>query len=114
MKYYKFFVETYLCGTDETFFAKFETDPSKDDLDKMLNQLIMDNAESYEYLLDLDYLLEDETENEMILDDYYYNASGFYEEITEEEYKKNFQKSIDNFQKLCYNKDNERRGNNEI
>ena len=39
----EFFVETYLCGTNETFFAKFETDPSKDDLDKMLNQLIMDN-----------------------------------------------------------------------
>ena len=81
--YYKFEVETPFCGTEETFYFIFGgTPPTKKFLNEMLEDCIRDNAESYLYLL------EDYNLNEEDYADYLSECSGYYEEITEEEYKK--------------------------
>lgn len=85
--YYKFEVKTPFCGTEETFYFMFDgTPPTKIILNEILAECIIDNAETYLFLLgDYDPNEEDCTEEE---EKYFSECSGHYEEITEEEYKK--------------------------
>ena len=85
--YYKFEVETPFCGTEETFYFMFDgTSPTEKLLNEILENCIRDNAETYLFLLeDYDLNEEDYVEEE---EEYFSDCSGYYEEITEEEYKK--------------------------
>lgn len=88
MFYFKFTAGTPYCGTDNTDYRKFKKRPTDAELNEMAGEFGQLNAESYEYLVtgwDGD-KFEDEDE---ALGDYYANCYGFWEEITEEEFREN-------------------------
>ncbi len=85
MFYFRFTANTPYCGTENTNYREFKERPTKAELDEMAEEFGRLNAESYEYLVTgWDY---DEYETEEILEDYYADCFGGWEEITEEEYK---------------------------
>lgn len=89
MKYIKFTVDTNLCGTENEFYEEFEDDVNQEFLHQRGNELAIENAESYEYLV-LSWGNEPETEEEQDeIDDYYANVSYEFEEVSKEEYKEN-------------------------
>lgn len=83
MRYIKFEVNTPYVGTEDTIYEVFSDDTTDDFLENYLEELIHNNAESYEYLAtgwDEDF--DDEEER----NDYYTNCEGYWEEITEKEF----------------------------
>lgn len=96
MKYIKMVVDTDFCGTrDERY---FKTEMSDKELDNLGSELAQENAESYDYMVfgwgeDAESYAESEgisiEEAEGMMEDYYANASYYWEEITEEEWLDN-------------------------
>ena len=91
MRYFKFAVGTNICGTDDIIYEKFEDNVSQKELEEIGQELAIENAEGYEYLvLGWSHIPETEEEQEEI-DNYYAEVSYEYEEISREEYKENTQ-----------------------
>lgn len=90
MVYYKFLATTPYCGTDYEEYFAYEEQPTEQELTETANEICLQNAESYEYLVtgwngeNIEDMSEDETEE--LLDNYYADCSCSYEKITEEEY----------------------------
>lgn len=89
MKYIKFVVDTNICGTEDTIYEEFEDNVSQEELEQRGQELAIENAEGYEYLV-LSWGNDPETEEEQEeIDDYYANVTYEYEEVSREEYKEN-------------------------
>ena len=89
MKYIKFTVDTSICGTKEEIYEEFEDNVDQNTLEERGQELAIENAEGYEYLV-LDSGLEPETEEELEeIDEFYAEVTYEYEEVSEEEYKEN-------------------------
>ena len=87
MAYYKVTVETPYVGTENKEYVEC----SKDSIEIIADEICIDNAENFEYLVFNDLDIEEKT-NEKVkyaLDDYYDNCSYDYEEVTKEEYLEN-------------------------
>lgn len=91
MFYFKFTAGTPYCGTENTHYRGLEERPTDAELNEMAEEFGQLNAESYEYLVTgwEDDNFEDEDEEAEALEDYYANCYGFWEEITEEEFREN-------------------------
>lgn len=93
MFYFKFIATTPYSGTDHEEYIKFENRPTEDDLNNIAEDICRNNAESFEYLLtgwgssDFDELSEEEQQE--ILDNYYADCCGTWEEVTREEFEEN-------------------------
>ena len=91
MKYFKFTVDTDICGTKDEIYEEFENDISQKELEQRGQELATENAEGYEYLV-LGWGIEPETEEEQEeIDEFYANATYEYEEVSKEEYEENTQ-----------------------
>ena len=93
MRYIRVYGEAAYCGT---YFEEYlETDMTDEELDVYVSDAVMENAESYDYLVFYgtsmeEYIEENEIsleEAEQMIDDYYADASGSWEEISKEEYE---------------------------
>ena len=96
MKYIKMVVDTDFTGTrDEQY---IETNMTNKELDNLGQELAYENAESYDYMVfgwgetaegfaELEGVSIEEAEG--MMEDYYANASYYWEEITEEEWLDN-------------------------
>lgn len=83
MRYIKFEVYTSYVGTEDTIYEKFSDDTTDSFLEEYLDELIRNNAESYEYLATgWDEEFDDEEEK----DNYYADCGGYWEEITKEKF----------------------------
>lgn len=95
MKYYKFTADTPYCGTENTTYMKFKTQPTESELADIAADLNASNAESYEYMVfgwEADpvadgEMTEEEYEEEM--ESYREDCTCFYDEVSEEEYFEN-------------------------
>lgn len=86
MKYVKFEGGTSYCGCDFEEYEKYEDDITNEELDDILNEMINDNAQSYEHCATgSDGSFEDEEEE----DEYYDSAYGTWTFISEEEFLEN-------------------------
>ena len=91
MKYYKITTSTIYCGTDNEHYIASEEPMSDEELQGTVEELTRENAESFEYLLTgwngehTEGMNEDEIQ--AMLDDYYADCSGEWQEISEAEYK---------------------------
>ena len=90
MIYYKFSAETPYCGTDHEEYFAYEKQPTEQELTETANEICLQNAESYEYLItgwdDENFEDISEEEQQELLDNYYADCSCHYQQITEEEY----------------------------
>lgn len=91
MFYYKFIAQASFCGTENTFYEKFEHQPEEKKLNEIAEEYCRENAESFEYLVTGwdDENFETEEEREEALESYRENCSCEWEEISEEEYEEN-------------------------
>lgn len=86
MRFIKFFGENGYCGCDFEQYEAYEDDMTDDVLDEIAADLVQENAENYEYTATgWGNSFESEEDREF----YYENASGGWEEVTEEEYNEN-------------------------
>ena len=93
MRYIRIYGDAAYCGI--AFEEYLETDMTDEQLDDYVSDAVMENAESYDYLVFYgtsmeEYIEENEIsieEAEQMIDDYYADASGSWEEITKEEYE---------------------------
>ena len=79
MRYFKFTADTCYCGTQNEYYEEFEDDITEEILNEYASEFAYENSESFGYMNDFD----DEEDREA----YYEEATCFYEEITEEEYR---------------------------
>ena len=90
MRYFRFIVDTDFCGTKNEIYEEFEDNVSQEELEQRGQELAIENAESYDYLV-LGWGEEPETEEEQEeIDDYYASATYEYEEVSEKEYMESF------------------------
>lgn len=81
MRYFKFTVDTNICGTENTIYEKFEDNVSQEELEQRGQELATENAEGYEYLV-LGWGVDPDTEEEQEeIDDFYASATYEYEEV---------------------------------
>lgn len=86
MKYVKFKGGTSYCGCDFEEYEKYEDNITNEELDDILNEMIMDNAQSYEHCATgWNGSFEDEDEE----CEYYDSAYGDWTFISEEEFLEN-------------------------
>ena len=89
MRYFEFIAETPYLGAKTTDYYAFEDNITTEELEQIAEELKVQNAESYEYMVtgwdDDEY--EDEDERQEALDEYYADCCCTYEEITKEEYE---------------------------
>lgn len=89
MRYFEFIAETPYLGTKSTDYYAFEDNITIEELEQLAEELKVQNAESFEYMVtgwnDDEY--EDEDERQEALDEYYADCCCTYEEITKEEYE---------------------------
>ena len=91
MFYYKITADTPFCGTncEEYVASKEELTPAE--LDEMAEEFCRNNAEGYEYLVTGwdDEMLEDMSEEEQaeIIENYYADCDGSWEQISQEEFE---------------------------
>lgn len=94
MRYIKVYGEAAYCGT--SFEEYLETDMTDKELDEYVSDKVVENAESYDYMVfGWDTSMEEYVEEngitmelaEQMMEDYYADASGSWEEITKEEYE---------------------------
>ena len=86
MVYVKFSGGNGYCGCDFEEYEAYDHEVDDDFLNEVLDELVRDNGESFEYVAtgwDNDFESEEERES------YYSNCSGSWEIITEEEYREN-------------------------
>mgnify|MGYP006327739469 CR=1 FL=1 len=92
MRYIKMVCDTEFCGTREEWYIK--TNMTDEELEELGRELAYENAASYDYMVfgwgeDAESYAESEgisiEEAEGVMEDYYANASYYWEEITEEE-----------------------------
>lgn len=86
MKYVKFMCETPFYGTDSEEYCAFEDNITKEELDDILNDMVYDNAQSFEYGAtgwNSDFESEEEREA------YYEDCYGSWVYISKEEYEEN-------------------------
>lgn len=89
MRYFKFTVDTNICGTEDTIYEEFEDDVDQEELEQRGQELAIENAEGYEYLV-LGWGIDPDTEEEQEeIDDYYADVTYEYEEVSREEYEEN-------------------------
>ena len=91
MFYYKFTALASFCGTENTYYEKFEYQPEEKELDEMAEEYCRENAESFEYLVTGwdDDNFDSEEEREQALESYREDCSCKWEEISEKEYEEN-------------------------
>ena len=91
MRYFEFVVDTDIVGTQAIIYEAFEDNVLQETLETRGQELAMENAESYEYLV-LGWGNKPETreEQEQIYD-FYESATYEYVEISREEYKEGVQ-----------------------
>lgn len=95
MFYYKHTADTPYCGTEQETYHKFEKKPTEEELDELGNELVHNNAESYEYFVhgwDADPVGDGEMSQEEYdesIENYYADCSGYWTVITVEEYNEN-------------------------
>lgn len=93
MFYYKFIAETPYCGTEGEKYVCSKEKLSQTELDEMSEEFVRENAKGYEYLVTgwddeyTDGMSEDEIYE--LIENYYANCSGSWEEITKEEVEEN-------------------------
>lgn len=86
MKYVKFMCETPFCGTNNEEYLAFEDSITEGELDDILNDMVYDNAQSFEYCATgWDFNFESEEEREA----YYEDCCGNWVYISKEEYEEN-------------------------
>lgn len=89
MRYFKFIAETPYLGTESIDYYAFEDNITTEELEQIAEELEIQNAESFKYMVtgwnDDEY--EDEDERQAALDEYYTDCYCIYEEITKEEYE---------------------------
>lgn len=91
MKYYKITTSTIYCGTSNEHYIASQEPMSEEELQNTVEELTRENAESFEYLMtgwddeNIEGMSEDEVQ--AMLDDYYADCSGEWQEISESEYK---------------------------
>ena len=91
MKYYKITTRTIFSGTDNEHYIASQEPMSNEELQHTVEELTRENAESFEYLLtgwdgeNIEGMSEDEVQ--AMLDDYYADCWGEWQEISEAEYK---------------------------
>ena len=91
MRYFKFTVDTNICGTEDTIYEEFEDDVDQEELEQRGQELAIENAEGYEYLV-LGWGIDPDTEEEQEeIDDYYADVTYEFEEVSKEEYVENTQ-----------------------
>ena len=99
MRYIRVYGEAAYCGT--SFEEYLETDMTDEQLDDYVSDKVAENAESYDYMVfGWDTSMEEYAEEngitmelaEQMMEDYYADASGFWEEVSEEEYNENVQR----------------------
>lgn len=86
MKYVKFMCETPFCGTELEEYCAFEDNITEEELDDILNDMVYDNAQSFEYCATgwgSDFESEEEREA------YYEDCCGSWVYISKEEYEEN-------------------------
>lgn len=95
MRYIKFYGSTPFCGTDYEEYEVYEDTMTDEVLDEECDERARANAESYEdmerdygiYEEDYDSREEYEDAYAEACDEYYSDSTGYWEEISEEEYK---------------------------
>lgn len=96
MRYIKVFGETQFCGTAFELYLK--TDMTDGELYAYASELALENAEQYDYMVfgwgeDAESYAEDcgisIEEAEELMENYYADVYGDWEEVTEEEYREN-------------------------
>jgi hypothetical protein len=91
MFYFKFIADTAYCGTKCIEYMAFEERPPEIELDDIAEEIAINNAESFEYLVtgwDDDEFDNDE-DRAAALEDYYNDVSGCWIEISKEEFEEN-------------------------
>lgn len=86
MKYVKFMYDTPYCGTDGEEYLAFDDNITEKELNEILNDMVYQNAESFEYCAtgwDEDFESEEDREA------YYEDCSGNWVFVSEEEYSEN-------------------------
>lgn len=86
MKYVKFTCDTPFCGTEKEEYLAFEDTVTEEELYEILDDMIYENAESFEYCAtgwDEDFKSEEDREA------YYEDCSGEWKFVSEEEYYEN-------------------------
>ena len=88
MKYFKIVCETPYSGTD---MEVYKTAEKEEDLHNEAEQLNLQNAESYEYLVTGwdDDEFDNEDDRQEALGNYYADCNWYIEEVTKEEYEEN-------------------------
>ena len=93
MRYIKFKADTPYCGTDHEEYCAVPDDTDDVCLDDMAEDIRWNNAEGYEYLVSgwNNENFEDLTEEEQqeLIDNYYADCYGGWEEISQKEYEEN-------------------------
>lgn len=93
MRYIKFKADTPYCGTEHEEYHAMPDDTDDVWLDDMAEDIRWNNAEGYEYLVSgwNNENFEDLTEEEQqeLIDDYYADCWGGWEEVSEKEYEEN-------------------------
>jgi len=84
-RYIKFIVGTPYIGTEETIYEIYSGDTTDDFLNKILEEHICNNAESYEYLATG---WGEDFESEEDRDNYYADCWGEWIDMTKEEFEK--------------------------
>jgi hypothetical protein len=91
MFYYKITADTPFCGTNCEDYVASKEELTPAELDEMAEELCRSNAESYEYCITGwdDEMLEDMTEEEQteIIENYYADCDGSWEQISQEEFE---------------------------
>lgn len=86
MKYVKFICDTPYCGTETEEYLSFDDDITEEELNDILNDIIHDNAESFEYCATG---WGEDFESEEDREAYYEDCTGSWAFVTKEEYEEN-------------------------
>ena len=91
MFYYKIIADTPFCGTECENYVASKEKMTPAELDEMAEELCRNNAECYEYLVSgyNDEMFEGMSEEEQteMLENYYADCDGSWEQISKEEYE---------------------------
>lgn len=91
MFYYKLTADTPFCGTNCEDYIASKEELTSAELDEMAEEFSRNNAEGYEYLVSGwdDEMFEGMSEEEQteIIDNYYADCDGSWEQISQEEYE---------------------------
>lgn len=87
MFYYRFWADTEYCGTREEEYVSYETEPTDEEVEEDCSDWAESIFESYDYLATgwVNDLTEEEKEE--ALESYYENCCCGWDEITKEEYE---------------------------